>query len=405
MIEKCFLAAVLAFKDWHYEKSLSFCAVLALASMLVPILSLMGVKNGVISTMRERLLEDPMILIITPKSDAGKYDAEFIRNLSNLPGAAFVIGRTRETTTDVTFVNERSGTVSIGLEPAAKGEPVLAHFSIMAPEDGKQPQIVLSASAAKKLAVQKDSVVTARLGRRTPQGKFESEKINFLVSGILPREAGDRVMGFVPLQVMEDMEDFRDYIEVPEREFSGNPKSSNKNYASFRLYAKNLDAVENLASELAGMRIETITRAREIAGIRQLEEATNQVILIISIAVGAGFIAFTLSSAKGAVARKKRMLGMLRLLGFPSLALTLYPVVQAMLIALCGLVLSFILYAVVSYSIGNAFSQQGTLACRLAPADIILVVGSVIVLSLLATIRSACVAGNMEPSSVIRDNG
>ena len=117
--------------------------------MLVPILSLMGVKNGVISTMRERLLEDPMILIITPKSDAGKYDAEFIRNLSNLPGAAFAIGRTRETTTDVTFVNERSGTVSIGLEPAAKGEPVLAHFSIMAPEDGKQPQIVLSASAAK----------------------------------------------------------------------------------------------------------------------------------------------------------------------------------------------------------------------------------------------------------------
>ncbi len=26
-------------------------------------------------------------------------------------------------------------------------------------------------------------------------------------------------MGFVPLQVMEDMEDFRDYIEVPERNF------------------------------------------------------------------------------------------------------------------------------------------------------------------------------------------
>ncbi len=35
--------------------------------MLVPILSPDGRKNGVISTMRERLLEDPMILIITPK--------------------------------------------------------------------------------------------------------------------------------------------------------------------------------------------------------------------------------------------------------------------------------------------------------------------------------------------------
>lgn len=405
MADKCFWAAFLAFRDWRFEKSLSFCAVLALASMLVPILSLMGVKNGVVSTMRERLLQDPMILIITPKSDAGKYDAEFVKNLSTLAGAAFAIGRTRETTTDVTFANERGGTVSIGLEPAAKGEPVLAHFSVAVPKDGEEPQIVLSASAAKTLAAQKGSIVTARLGRRTPQGKFESEKINFHVSGILPVEAGDRKMAFVPLAVMEDMEDFRDYIEVPGRGFSGNPKSSERSYASFRLYAKNLDAVETLANELANIHIETITRAREIAGIRQLEAATNQVILIISLAVGAGFAAFSLSSAKGAVERKKRLLGMLRLLGFPSLALTLYPVVQAMLTAFCGLVLSFILYAGVSYSISNAFSQQGALSCRLAATDILVVVGSVIILSIIATISSARVAGNTDPSSVIRDNG
>ncbi len=141
----------------------------------------------------------------------------------------------------------------------------------------------------------------------------------------------------------------------------------------FDYMRKNLDAVENLANELAGMRIETITRAREIAGIRQLEEATNQVILIISIAVGAGFIAFTLSSAKGAVARKKNV-GHVKIAWLPFAGtLTLYPVVQAMLIALCGLVFILLFfYAVVSYSIGNAFSQQGTLACRLAPADIIL---------------------------------
>ena len=67
-------------------------------------------------------------------------------------------------------------------------------------------------------------------------------------------------MGFVPLQVMEDMEDFRDYIEVPEREFSGNPKVPIKTMHLFDYMRKNLDAVENLANELAGMRIETISK-------------------------------------------------------------------------------------------------------------------------------------------------
>lgn len=404
MPEKCFLAAILAFKDWRFEKSLSFCAVLALASMLTPILSLMGLKNGVISTMRERLLEDPMIMIITPKSDAGRYDADFIKELSNLPGAAFAIGRTRATTTDVAFANDRGGTVSIGLEPAAQGEPVLGKYAVFAPRDGQKPQIVLSASAAKALDAQKGSMIIARLGRRAPTGKFESEKIHFQVSDVLPLEAADRKMGFVPLKVMEDMEDYRDYLEVPQRGFAGNPKNHARNYASFRLYAKNLDEVENLARELDGMNIETITRAREIAGTRQLEAAINQVIFIISAAVGAGFIAFTLSSAKGAVARKKRMLGMLRLLGFPHLALTLYPVVQAMLTALCGLVLSFVLYGVVSYTIANAFGSQGTLSCRLGFDDVLFSIGVVIILSLLGTAKSAYASGNMEPSSVIRES-
>lgn len=404
MLEKCILAAILAFKDWRFEKSLSFCAVLALASMLTPLLSLLGLKNGVISTMRERLLEDPMVMIITPKSDAGKYNADFIRQLSSLSGAAFAIGRTRATTTDVTFENERGGTVSIGLEPAAEGEPVLAKYSMSVPKDGQKPQIVLSATAAKTLAAQKGSLLVAMLGRRTPGGKFESEKITFQVADILPLEAADRKMGFVPLQVMEDMEDYRDYLEVPQRGFAGNPKSHARNYASFRLYAKNLNEVENLARELEGMNIETITRAREIAGIRRLEEAINQVILIISFAVGAGFVAFTLSSAKGAVVRKKRMLGMLRLLGFPHLALTMYPIVQAILTALCGLVLSFVLYGIVSYTIANAFSSQGALVCRLGFNDVVFSVVVVFVLALLGTAKSAYTAGNMEPSAVIRES-
>lgn len=404
MGRKILLAACLAFKDWQYEKSISFCAVLALASMLVPLLTLLGIKNGVIEAMREKLLEDPAILIITPKSDAGKYDRDFIARLAKLPGAAFAIGRIRAIATDVTFSGEDGKTASIVLEPAANGEPILARYGLKAPEAGQVPQIILSSSAAKTLGANIGSTIAARLGRRTPSGKFESEKMLFSVQGILPSEAADRKMAFTALDIMENMEDYRDYFAVPERNFSGNAKNAERNYASFRLYAKNLDSVENLVAELDKMKIETITRAREIAGIRLLESAINQVIFIISVALASGFIAFTLSSAKGSVARKRRMLGMLKLLGFPRIALALYPVAQNLLTALCGLVLSFLIYMGASLGIESAFRGRADIVCRLKATDIAICAGIVIVISLMATAYAAWQAGNMQPSDVIREN-
>ena len=404
MVRKILLAIILAFKDWRYEKSISFCAVLALASMLVPLLTLLGIKNGVIDAMRERLLEDPTILIITPKSDAGKYDSDFIAGLAKLPGAAFAIGRIRAIATDVTFSGENGKTASIVLEPAAEGEPILTRYGFQAPAASPICQIILSSSAAKALDAQKGSTITARLGRKTPVGKFESEKMEFSVLGVLPQEAADRKMAFTALGVMEDMEDYRDYFAVPERNFSGNVKKAERNYASFRLYAKNLDAVESLVAELDKMKIETITRAREIAGIRLLESAINQVIFIISLALASGFVAFTVSSAKGSVARKRRMLGMLKLLGFPRLAVALYPVAQNLLTAISGLVLSLLIYLAASFGIESAFRGRADMACHLKAGDIAVCAGIVIIISLLATAWAAWQAGNMEPSEVIREN-
>lgn len=52
MLSKVALAARLALQDWLHERTLSLCAVLALASMLAPLLVLQGVKNGVVGIMR-----------------------------------------------------------------------------------------------------------------------------------------------------------------------------------------------------------------------------------------------------------------------------------------------------------------------------------------------------------------
>lgn len=193
------IAAELALRDWQYERALTLCAILALASMLAPLLVLQGLKNGVVESMRHRLLEDPAILIITPKSDAGNYDRAFIDWLGRLPGAAFAIGRTRDTSTDVTLRNVAAGkSASIAMEPAAPGEPLLKSLGIPAPGAGHVPGIVLSARAANTLSASEGQILEARLGRRTPEGRLESTSLRLAVTAVMPAAAADRRMAFSP---------------------------------------------------------------------------------------------------------------------------------------------------------------------------------------------------------------
>lgn len=397
-------AVYLAWRDWKYETLISLCSVLALASMLAPILILLGLKTGITTTMRERLLEDPTTLVITPKSDAGRFTPDFIKTLAKLPGAAYAVGRTRATATDLTLENPAQNIrATIALEPATPGEPVLAKLHMAAPKDGQEPQLVLSTAAAHALKAQKGEIILAKLGRRTPEGRLESHPVTLEIANILPPEAADRRIAFAPLNLLEDMEKYRDYIAVPERGFSGNKSKAPQTYASFRLYANNLDSVEKLANALEKRHIETITRSRDIAAIQNLEQAINQIIIIISLAVGAGFAAFTLSSAEGAVRRKKRMLGMLRLLGFRRMPLMCYPITQTMLTAICGFALSILIYAGVSKAIAIAFANRGGLGCSLTLTNAIAALLIVCLLSALAAARSAWQAAALEPSAVIRE--
>lgn len=394
----------LAWRDWKFEWLLSLCGVLALASMLAPILVLQGLKNGIIDGMRERLMEDPTVLIITPRSDAGHFSANMIGEIGKWPGAGFIIGRTRDTSTDISVFNKAGGARgSLALEPAASGEPVLKRFGMAVPVDGAEPEIVISARSAAELKVKKGDALEARLGRRTPAGKLESFHINLRVADVLPPEAADRKMAFAPLSFMADMENYRDYIAVPGRGLSGDEPKGERDFSSFRLYAKNLDAVEFLAAKLAERQIETYTKAREIASIRMLEKSINQVILIISLAVGAGFVAFTISSVQSAVSRKKRMLGMLRLLGFNRGPLMMYPLAQTLLTAIAGFGLALLLYLCVSWAITRAFADSGAAPCALYAVNIFVTLGAALALSALSCLRAAYEAGAAEPSIVIRE--
>ncbi len=350
------------------------------------------------------------MLLITPigGGSEGAYSKPFIDALQSLPGARFAIGRPRAIATDITLEGESRRSAPVQMEPCAPREPMLERYNLAAPADGMQPELILSSLAANKLLVGPGDMVRARLGRKTPEGRRESTTLEFRVKAVLPAEASNRRLGLLPLQVLEDIQDYRDVIAVPSRGFAGRtPSAEPRKYASFRLYAENLDAVESLAAHLASRRVDVRTSAKEIASIRKLDEAISRVVWIIAAAVGAGFVAFTASSTQGSIRRKDKMLGMLRLLGFSRLEMMCFPLTGVLLSCSSGTLLVGGLYLAASFGIEAAFLDQisaGSFAiCHLEYTSYLAAVGFTHVLSCLSALRASLYAAAIEPSSVIRE--
>ena len=80
----------LAYRDFLHEWRLSLCLVLALAAILAPMLVLFGLKHGVVSTMRERLIEDPANRQVMPAA-SGRFDPAWFRQMAARPSVGFVL--------------------------------------------------------------------------------------------------------------------------------------------------------------------------------------------------------------------------------------------------------------------------------------------------------------------------
>jgi putative ABC transport system permease protein len=392
---------------------LSLCAVLALASMLTPLLVLYGVRVGLVETLRATLLHDPAALIIIPAGSGGSgFTNELFEKLRRRPDVRFVTARTRDVAAEMQFAAKDGSYVPLTLEPTGPGDPLLERFgqplppvapeaAADAPEDA-----VLSSSAARKLSAARGDILRGRLGRRRPDGALETAVFTIRVAGVLPPEAIPSDTAFLPLPVLENIQDYRDYIAVPRRSWDGDPATGIKrHYESFRLYARDLDSVETLDDHLRGLRISVITKAKNIADIRMIDSSLTRLLMIIALAVGAGFVAFTLSSSLAAVRRKDKMLGMLRLLGFSRPALLCYPLCQALLTCAGGTFAAWLLACGVAVSIDSLFAAQlaGGAICVIRPEHFLAALAAGLALSLGATLYPAVRAAGIEPALVIRD--
>lgn len=407
----------LACKDYWHEFLLSACAVLGLAAVLTPLLVLYGVKFGVVQTLTERLRNDPRNLEISPVI-SGRYTPEYLAKLAAHPDVAFVLPRTRSiaATMDLSAGNGDARSVLVAsLEPTAEGDPLLQRFGATVPSMPQSPDaeaigVTLSSSAAEKLHLKQGDTLNGKVERRF-QGKVQTARVALRVTAVLPLTAQQKDVAYVPLALMEATEDYRDGRAVPElgaqNGWTGEPRPQGERvYPGFRLYARGLDHVMPLREAFAAQKLDVYTHAEEIEQVTALARALNLIFALICAATAIGFLASTASSVLAGIKRKERVLGLLRLHGFTTGKLMLFPLAQSLLTALAGTALASGVYGVAAFAINKLFSASVTgmeQVCLLLPEHFVLAFAAVSGLALLAALAPALRAARVEPSEVIRE--
>jgi putative ABC transport system permease protein len=119
-----------------------------------------------------------------------------------------------------------------------------------------------------------------------------------------------------------------------------------------------------------------------------------------------GFVLSLASSLWGNVNRKRRELGVLRLVGYSTVQVALFPVYQAGCIAATGAALAVAVFALAERGVNRFFSQSleaGEMVCQLTPRHIAAACLATLATAILAACYPGFQAARIEPSEALRE--
>lgn len=373
--------------------------------MLAPLLVLFGVKFGIINTMTDRLLQDPRSREIISVG-SGKFGQAWFASITARDDVAFVIPRTRSIAATIRLrvaLPHTPNIVFADLIPTAPGDPLIGDL-IQGPLG--LHSIILSESAAEKL---KSAGGDKLMGfvNRTVSGRPEVVKAELQVMSVLPHSKFGQDAAFVSIDFLAAVEDFRDGRSVPILGWSGmGTPSVQRQYAGFRLYARSVFDVPNLRAALAAQNVAVATRADDIELVQSLDKDLSAVFWIIAGVGVTGYLMSLGASVWANVERKRRELGVLRLVGFSTVSIVFFPVLQAGFVALLGSGVASTLYWVIQEFLNSLFAERiksGELVCQLAPHHFAVSLLVTMFFSVFASLAGGYKAAHIEPVEGLRD--
>jgi putative ABC transport system permease protein len=394
----------LAYRDAGHEQRITLCLTLALLAVLAPLLVLFGLKFGLVDTLAQRLIQLPSNREIIGVG-SGYYDADWFRTMDARSDVEFVIPNTRRIAASLTTLRHpmtAKEAHGVQMLPTGPGDPLLAPISAPTRID----QVVLAGLTARKLGAVVGDRLRARIDRRR-NDRAESVALDLTVVGIAADSALPLDGVFVPLELLTATEDYRDGFTVERFQWPGKPPvGGERPFARFRLYARSIYDVASLQDRLIESGVEVRTNAAEIESMQALDRNLSRVFWLLAALGSGGFVASLAANLLANVDRKQRELSILRLLGFPTRALVLFPVIQAGLIGAGGAIAALLAYWLVAEMLNGWFAaslQPRELICQLLPGHVLVALGATLLCAVVASAWAGYRAARIDPAEGIRD--
>ncbi len=372
-----------------------------MVGVLVPLLVLLGVKNGVYSALIGELMADPATLQIDTAGNASFSDAD-IDPLRQWPEIAFLTPKIRGQF-DYMNVRAKDGPRirPALIVPSGTGDPTLPEGALIAA--GK---VAVSAQLARQLDLETGAELQLI---SQAENRPRQLVLPATVSAVLPDEAAAGAVILAPFETLDLIEAFYESYALPDHGITHGRDLTERvpAYEGIRVYARDLDGLAELQSRIeTELSIRTTARTRDVEALlglgRNLNLAMSLTAALATIGLGAALVLAFWSD----VARKRGVLATIALLGVPSLQLALFPVVQALATAMLSLVLAFAATAMVGPLARRLFGQglpEDAALLIIAPVQAAFIALAVLALTACAAAVAAWSVQRLDPAVVLRD--
>ncbi len=189
---------------------------------------------------------------------------------------------------------------------------------------------------------------------------------------------------------------------------------SRRGYAGFRLYANSIDTVDGLRKYFEEDGLTVSTEMIAINKVKNLDKGMTLIFWLLALVGLTGSTASLTASLYASVVRKKKEIGVLRLMGVSGTTLFLFPLYQGVLIGISGYFFSMGLFLLFSKLINQWFSpylenmigfdlDQGVHFCKLSTEYAAMILLGTVTIALIAAIIAAIRVTKIEPSEALRD--
>ena len=388
----------LAVRELRYDWQAALCFVSALVGVLAPLMILLALKNGVIGTMVDRLVEDPANREIIAMG-ADSYDPAFFAEFSARDDVGFLIPATRRINAAASALRNpvnRALERGVPLVPSAEGDPLLSGGAAT-------PGVVwLSHTLAQTLSLSAGDQIEMLIGREI-DGNRETARVTFRVAGVTAPEAVSRQAMFVSLPDLLAVEAFRDDRTISVETY-GDARETPERYASFRMYARDLADLPVVLRALNARDVQVRPRAENATLLLAFRSNLNLLYTGIAIIAVAGFWAAMAANLRGMVERQRVVFSLLLLLGMSRAAAARVPLIQSVILVLGGVVLTLALTVPILVIINVVFADpSGNPLATLGPLDVVATVGLGIVTAGTAALWAMRSVSRIETDEVLRN--